>query len=107
MKYVAELFTSLPWWRLRPYQELLTGQPGGDDPAKYVAAAWSDDGDLAVVYLPVGGEVKLRMDKLVDGLKVEWFDPRTGKRTKASGDEGKFKAPGEEDWALVFRKAER
>jgi hypothetical protein len=107
MKYVADLFTSLPWWRLRPYQGLLGGQPGGNDPAKHVAAAWSEDGDLAVIYLPVGGEVRLKVDQLADGLKSEWFDPRTGKRKEAKGDPGKYRAPDDQDWVLVFRKAEK
>ncbi len=107
VKYAADLFASLPWWQLRPYQELLVAQPGGDDPAKYVAAAWSDNGDLAVVYLPVGGEVRLKMDRLEEGLKSEWFDPRTGKRKEAKGDAGKYRAPDEQDWVLVVRKAER
>jgi hypothetical protein len=107
MKYAAELFTSLPWWQLRPYQDLLAAQPGGDDPARHVAAAWSDNGDLAVIYLPAGGEVRLKTGRLVEGLKVEWFDPRTGKRRAARDNEGKYRAPDEEDWVLVFRKAEK
>ncbi len=104
MKYMAELFASLPWWQLRPAQGLLAGQPGGDDPAKYVAAAASDDGDLVVIYLPVGGEVRLRRERLAEGLKAEWFDPRTAKRKDARDAEGRFRAPDEQDWVLVLRK---
>jgi len=104
MKYMAELFTSLPWWRLRPRQDLLAGQPGGDDAAKHVAAAGSDDGDLAVIYLPVGGEVRLKADRIVEGLTAEWFDPRTGKRKMAKDDAGKFRAPDEQDWLLVLHR---
>jgi hypothetical protein len=107
MKHAADLFASLEWWRLRPYQDLLAGQPGGDDPAKHVAAASADDGDLAVLYLPVGGEVRLKADRLTEGLKAEWFDPRTGKRKDAKGDAGKYRAPDEQDWVLVFRRAEK
>ena len=92
MKYAAEVFASLPWWKLRPRQDLLVGQPGGDDPAKFVAAGGSDDGDLAMIYLPVGGEVRLKTDRLADGLKAEWFDPRTGKRKMAKDDSGKYRA---------------
>ncbi|HKI33893.1 MAG TPA: DUF4038 domain-containing protein [Gemmataceae bacterium] len=107
VQHAADLFRSLPWWQLRPYQDLLAAQPGGDDPAKHVAAAWSDNGDLAVIYLPVGGEVRLKADRLVEGLKAEWFDPRTGKRKQAREDAGKYRAPDEEDWVLVLRRAER
>jgi hypothetical protein len=107
MKYAAELFASLPWWQLRPYQDLLAGQPGGDDPAKHVAAAWSDNADLAVIYLPVGGDLRLKTDRLVEGLKAEWFDLRTGKRKETRDDAGKYRAPDEQDWLLVLRRAER
>ncbi len=107
MKYAADLFVSLPWWRLRPHQDLLARQPGDDDQAKHVAAASSDDGDVAVVYLPVGGELRVKADRLEEGLKAEWFDPRTGKRKDAKGDAGKYRAPDEQDWVLVFRRAEK
>jgi hypothetical protein len=102
MEHAAVLFASLPWWRLRPYPQLLAAQPGGDDPARYVAAAWTDEADAAVIYLPVGGEVTVKTDRLARGLVAEWFDPRTARRKLARDEEGKFKAPDAQDWVLVF-----
>jgi hypothetical protein len=105
MSHLAGLFTSLPWWQLRPYEELLAEQPGGNDPARHVSAAWSDAGDLAVLYLPAGGAVRLKGDRLADGLTAEWFDPRTGRRRAARGEAGRYRALDEQDWVLLFRRA--
>jgi Protein of unknown function (DUF4038)/Domain of unknown function (DUF5060)/Putative collagen-binding domain of a collagenase len=105
MKYLEGFFTSFPWWELRPDDKLLSGQPGGDDPALYVSAARSEKGDLAVLYLPVGGEVRLKAGILTKGLQAKWFDPRTGQSTAArpTGD-NTFHAPNELDWVLLLRK---
>ena len=105
MKHLAELFTSLAWWQLRPDDSLLAAQPGGDDPARHVSAARSERGDLGVLYLPVGGEVALKSGILRGRWQAEWFDPRTGIRTPIRGAaQGKFSAPDEQDWVLVLRK---
>jgi hypothetical protein len=104
MKHLAALFTSLPWWQLRPDDSLLTAQPGGDDPARHVAAARTENGGAALVYLPAGGEVALKAEALPEPLQAEWFDPRTGERQPASGEAGRFRAPDEQDWVLVLRR---
>ncbi len=104
MKHLATLFATLPWWSLRPAQSLLAAQPGGDDPARFVAAAASEDGDLALVYLPAGGEVTFKADRLIEGLVFEWFDPRTGRRQEARDVRGVFRAPDAMDWLLVVRR---
>lgn len=104
MKHLAELFTSVPWWQLRPADDLLTEQPGGADPARYVAAARSAKGDLALLYLPVGGAVRLKPGILARDLQREWVDPRTGQRLPARSEEpGGFQAPDNQDWVLVLR----
>src|SRR5262249_47239160 len=73
MKFMAEWMTSLPWWDLRPAQELLQNQPGGDDSTKFVAVAATPKGDMVMAYLPVGGAVALQAEKLGKGLTAEWF----------------------------------
>jgi hypothetical protein len=103
MTHVVDLFTSLPWTQLRPAPELLAEQPGGADPAKFIAAAWAPDATTAVLYLPVGGVVQLAKGKLPEGLKGTWFDPRTGKRTAAEGTL-RFEAPDGQDWVLVLAR---
>jgi hypothetical protein len=105
MKHLAELFATLEWWRLRPAGDRLADQPGAKDPAKFVAAARTPEGDLALAYLPAGGKVTLRPRAPGRGLTAEWFDPRTGKRSPAKPAEGAtYEAPDGHDWLLVLRK---
>ena len=101
MKYLAELFASVSWWQLRPRPDLVV-QPSLVEPARYIAAAWSEQGDLALIYLPMGGEVRLRPGMLRGGLDVHWFDPRTGKKLSVrDGDNHRYLAPDDQDWVLV------
>src|SRR5690606_27680972 len=83
IRHLVELFTSLDWWTLRPAPELLVAQPGGDDPARFVPAARSESGDVALIYLPHGGQVQLHLNKLASGRVAEWFNPRDGSRRPA------------------------
>ena len=107
MKYLEEFFTSIAWWTLLPDPNLLDEQPAGDDPASHVSASRSATGDLAVIYLPAGGRVKLKEGALKDGLKAEWFDPRTGKRTAIEGSPtGPLLAPDQQDWVLLLSENE-
>ncbi|MGI9174251.1 MAG: DUF4038 domain-containing protein, partial [Rhodothermales bacterium] len=100
MQHVAELFTSLDWWTLRPAQDLLAEQPGGDDPARFVAAARASSGTPMVVYLPTGGSVTLSQDV---GAEAFWFNPRDGSRTSAAPVAARtYTAPDDQDWVLVF-----
>ena len=105
MKYLEEFFTSLHWWELSPDNDLLAEQPAGEDPIRHVSASRSEKGDLALLYLPVGGEVKLKAGSMTSGLKATWFDPRNGKRmaTQPVG-ENRFRAPDQNDWVLLLQK---
>ncbi|MDI7276783.1 MAG: DUF4038 domain-containing protein [Anaerolineae bacterium] len=105
--HIAALFGSLDWPRLVPAPELLAWQPGESDVRRTVAAARTPEGDLAVLYLPEGGEVELRPGLLREGLRAEWFDPRTGLQREAKAEAGglRYLAPGAEDWVLVMREA--
>ena len=103
MKYLEEFFTSIAWWTLRPDANLLTEQPGGDDPARHVSASRSENGDLMVMYLPMGGELRFKEGTLRKDLQAEWFDPRTGRRMPIqSSGEGVFQAPDQQDWVLLL-----
>ena len=100
MQHVAELFTSLDWWTLRPDQDLLAEQPSSEDPARFVATARATSGSLALLYLPVGGSITLSRDV---GAAAFWFNPRDGSRTSASSDDARtFTAPDDQDWVLVI-----
>lgn len=103
MKHLEGFFTSIAWWRLRPDQRLIVGQPGAGDSGRHIAASRSEEGDLAVVYLPAGGNVKLDEGVLKRGLKAEWFDPRTGSRSPVPGPPAsEFRAPDSQDWVLLL-----
>ncbi len=105
MRYVAEVFESLPWWRLRPAPSLLAKQPGANDPARFVSASLSADNDAAVFYLPVGGAIELSA-ALPPGLShAEWFDPRTGESQPAQRTGNGYRAPDQQDWVLVLHAA--
>jgi hypothetical protein len=78
--------------------------PGGEDDPKQICGLRNDDGDLAIIYFPAGGSVTVENESLVPGLKVRWYNPRTGRWTVAEADKNAtYSAPGEEDWALLFQ----
>lgn len=102
MGYLAQLFTSLDWWKLRPANDVVKSPNGKQRPAEHISAARSDNGDLFVAYLPVGGEVVLDTSKIARVKNFFWFDPRTGKRNAADAKRpGQFQAPDQQDWVLV------
>ena len=103
LKHMAELFTSVDWWELRPHQELVK-QSAEVDPANFIAAARSANKDLAVIYFPAGGEAEIKTGELQSNLKAEWFNPRNGKMSSASITGNRVKTPDEKDWVLVFRE---
>ena len=105
MAVLHRFFSALLWTDLRPAPELLAEQPGRENPERFVAAAKTDDGALAVLYLPVGGEVQVK----IGGLPVQrarWFDPRTGEWTEAGVPGECHTAPDDNDWLLVFDKGD-
>jgi len=106
MKYLHEFFKSIEWWRLAPAPEILTSQPGKKDASKFIAAAKSKAGDLAVVYLPEGGSVTLKTDLLKKGLIGRWYHPRTGGRldaVKIVKSPQTFKTVDRNDWVLLIK----
>lgn len=92
----------IEWWRLRPDGELVD-QPHPGDPRRYVGAARSEAGDLAVVYVPEGVErLRVRDDRLRGKGSGRWFDPRMGEFAEMEmGVEG-MRVPVEGDWVWVW-----
>lgn len=106
LRHVAGLFASVDWWTLRPDSEIIEEQPFPGDPLRHVSASSSEDGTLAVIYLPAGGTVELAPGTLGDGLAAAWFNPREGgfQEASARGDGTRFAAPDENDWVLVVQR---
>jgi hypothetical protein len=117
MRHLHDVFASVPWWKLRPAQELLGGHPytvaqgsdgGGADVLRYVTAARTDDGRAAVLYLAAGGELRLDTSSLSGGLIATWVNPRDGSRANAGRvEQGQvaLRSPDGDDWVLILRAA--
>jgi hypothetical protein len=117
MTHVANLFNSIPFWRLRPAPELLTIQPGKGSAASFIAAAASEDGDIDVIYTPRERNIQLQSKSLPSKFQAIWFNPRDGSNTPAPqtkvtpvigavrDDKSSvlFTTPGEGDWVLLLR----
>lgn len=107
MKHLKTFFSSLEWWDLRPYQELIVDQPGRNNPQAYIAAAKSEDGSLGVIYIPEGRSVTLKLDVFGSAMNAEWFNPITGARTPAGTVNNRgtreFRADSDQDWLLVLK----
>ncbi|MFO8006801.1 MAG: DUF5060 domain-containing protein [Candidatus Brocadiia bacterium] len=95
----------VPFEKVRPAPALVQGE--GWDRGHAPLAMADAERELVAVYLPVGGEVTL---KLPEGKRygARWFDVRTGKLSAAAAENGRyFSAPaggGEHpyDWILVL-----
>lgn len=114
MGLVRRLFTSRPFDRLLPDQNLLAGDAGVG--AGHQRAARASDGSFLFAYTPLGRPVRVRPEALTgDTVDAYWFDPRTGEATPIGTfrREGlqTFDPPGEEgrgrDWILVIDDASR
>lgn len=106
MQELVELFTSIDWWRLKPAQKLIVSQPGEKDASKYVAAAKSEDGTAAVIYMPEGMPIQIRTE-LLNVTKARWYHARTG--GWVDGGEviqprQTFEPADRNDWVLVFSR---
>jgi hypothetical protein len=80
MSHLHSIVCAIDWWRLNPCPEMLAAQPGDDDPLHFVAAACSPERDLALLYAPAGGNIRIRADYLAGRLEAICFDPANGHR---------------------------
>jgi hypothetical protein len=123
IKYVAQLFGSLPWWNLVPDQthQIVTsgfGTYNSDNAnltaSNYATTAWVTDGSLAVVYDPAGNALTVNLAKFSGPVTARWYDPSNGTFTAITGspfaNSGShvFSTPGANhdgnpDWVLVLQ----
>lgn len=94
--HMVDFFTSLPWWRTDPHDELVTA---GD-------FCLAEPGKLYLVYLPMSGKVTVRLEP--GQYAANWFNPRSGKAVPLPPAEGPEwtspAAPDDGDWALVLKR---
>lgn len=120
-----DLFTPLAWHRLVPdlRSELVTAGRGTYGHIDYACAARTDDGTLALVYVPTRRTITIAMSALAGGdVDAQWFDPTTGAcspvdgaiRGGAGAAAREFSTPAEphagdqsSDWILVLKAASR
>jgi hypothetical protein len=102
MAHLVTLFQSIDWPRLRPAPDLVADQPGQQTPSRTITASRSDEGDLALVYIPQERTVQLNLSGLQPNLSATWFDPRTGERHPAAQKGDQFETPAPGDWVLVL-----
>ena len=114
MTRLRTLMSSITWWRLVPDDKgtlLANGAGGEQDPA---AAAATDDGTLAVAYLPGIRDVNVALHRLRGPrVRARWYDPSSGSFSDAaaaplaaSGTHafrpGGVNGAGLEDWVLLL-----
>jgi hypothetical protein len=106
MGLLADLLSSIDFWRLRPAQELLLTQPGSISPSRYIAVVRSDSGDLVLAYIPEDRILDLASHALPKSPKATWINPRTGERFDAVAIDkpgvNQFKTPDSGDWLLLL-----
>jgi len=102
VEHLAGLFNSIKWWTLIPDPALVAAQ--STDPMSFAPAARNDDGSLALIYLPQGGDIKLNTSNLRQESDMRWFNPSTGQyfpAGKVESDLLEMRSPGDGDWVLV------
>jgi len=107
MGVLADFFNSIDFWRLHPAPELIANQPGLQAPGRFVAAAITDNKDLAVVYVPEDREVELNVKALSATSTAYWIDPATGARAPVTisfdSQTCKLSTPNAGDWLLLIQ----
>ncbi len=117
-------FSSLPWQDLAPDQDhtLVTAGYGTPGHAKdraskmdFCTASATEDGSLAIAYMPTGREITVNMARLKAPAMARWFDPVSGTYMTIPGGpfgnagEKQFTPPhkvneenGDGDWVLLL-----
>jgi hypothetical protein len=85
--FIRRLLEPKPWWRLVPdtKHELVTGGYGQWKQADHVAVAVTEDGSLAIAYLPRAGTIQVAMDRFRGPVRAAWFDPTSGQYRSVEG----------------------
>jgi len=76
MRRARQFLEALPFWRMEPANQLLSGGSGN----RYCLA---EAGEAYAVYLESGGSISLDLSGEAGTFRVSWFDPKTGSYTNA------------------------
>jgi hypothetical protein len=106
-----DFFNSIEWWRLEPNHESLIRNPA-DNYRQKMLLAKSDDGSLAVAYLPDNSKIEIDMSEFPSAMGAKWY--RTTSGTYQDGPESVMnngiytfsKPSGWQDAVLLLEKAE-
>lgn len=110
MKWLADFFSRIEFYRLRPDQRILMVQPGELDVKRFVSASRTENRDLTVLYSPEDSILYLRPALLPAAYRAVWFSPRSGSVEPAvgrvQGEALVFEAPrAGVDWLLKIEAA--
>ncbi len=99
MQWLRRLIESKPYFSRVPRPDLVENNT--------VVATGDGAGSFALIYLPGGGQVEVKMERMRGAAKCAWFDPRNGQTTpcQTPGD-GLFEAPDKRDWVLSLSGGE-
>ena len=106
MFHLARFMNSIDFWRLRPEPKLVAVQPGDNSPSRYLAAAATEQNDLAALYVPDERTVELTTERMPGSPTITWFNPRTGTNAPAVAVVGatcQLPTPEPGDWLLVLK----
>jgi hypothetical protein len=100
LSLLYDYFARLPFWRMQPFEGVQ-----GD-----MAVALAEPGQVYVIYLPHGGEVKVDLLNASGILTVQWLNPLTGAATDGGTVQGStehtFRASFEGDAVLQIQKGQ-
>ena len=121
MRYLIRLFSGRRWFQLVPDQahRVVTAgfgrftTQGNVGSSNYVTTAMTQDGTLAVSYLPTGGTITVDAARFGGRVRARWYDPTNGTLSKVAhspfGNSGRIRvtAParnhaGDHDWVLLL-----
>lgn len=108
MKYMFDFFNTIEWWKLIPSPNLIINQDSENDLKKMMLAK-SNNGELAVAYLPENEEISIDMSAFPFTMKAIWYNPVEGKyysikKNISNTEIHKFIPEYKSDWILFLSK---
>jgi Protein of unknown function (DUF4038)/Putative collagen-binding domain of a collagenase len=94
IKYLNQLFGSVPWWRLTPdtVHQVVTAGYGTYNAsnlnlttATYCTTSWITSGRLALTYCPNASTLTVNLAEFSGPVKAQWYDPSNGAYVEIAG----------------------